>query len=144
MWFIVKTDVFTEQSSMDFLKANYEETFVDFYFPLGRKISRNENGEEKVRFLPVLQGMFFIKVASKQRLERILSNHGYFAYKGVEYDTRTSEVVERTFFTKAHLLCSDSKEMALDDIIKQARIPDEDMDRFILARMTPSAYSAVR
>ena len=131
MWFIVKTDVFTEQKSIDLLSEKFKDIIVDFYFPLGRRAYKNEKGEEKVRFTPVLQGLFFIRVESEARLERILSQYGYFMYKGVDYGVRSSKVVERTFFTKAHILCADSKSRTLKEIVKQARIPDGDMERFI-------------
>ena len=131
MWFIVKTDVFTEQRSMDLLREKFNDTIVDYYFPMGRRTYTNEKGEEKVRFTPVLQGLFFIRVESERRLERLLSQYGYFMYKGVDYGARSNEVVERTFFTKAHILCSDSQSRTLDEIVKEARIPDDDMERFM-------------
>ncbi len=131
MWFIVKTDVFTEQESMETLHEKFKDTIIDFYFPKGRRTYKNEQGEQKVRFSPVLQGMFFIRVENEKRLEPILSKYGYFMYKGKDYGARSSETVERTFFTKAHLLCADSKSRTLEEIVKQARIPDEDMERFI-------------
>ena len=131
MWFIVKTDVFTEQKSIDLLREKHNDTIADFYFPLGRRTYKNEKGEEKVRFTPVLQGLFFIRVENEKRLQKILSEYGYFIYKGADYATRSLEVVERTFFTKAHILCADSKSLTLDEIVKQARIPDDDMERFI-------------
>lgn len=52
MWFIVKTDVFTEQKSMDLLREKFNDTIVDYYFPMGRRTYTNEKGEEKVRFYP--------------------------------------------------------------------------------------------
>lgn len=131
MWFIVKTDVFTEQESMNLLREKHSEIIVDFYFPMGRRTYKNESGEEKARFTPVLQGLFFIRVENESRLKSILSEYGYFMYRGVDYAARSSEVIERTFFTKAHILCADSKSLALDEIVRQARIPDDDMERFI-------------
>lgn len=131
MWFIVKTDVFTEQSSIELLREKFTATIADVYFPLGRRSYKKENGEEKVRFVPVLHGLFFIRVENEKRLERILSPYGYFMYKGVDYEVGSTEKVERTFFTKAHILCADSKSKTLDEIVKQAKIPDEDMERFI-------------
>lgn len=131
MWYIVKTDVFTEQKSIDLLGEKFKDTIVDFYFPMGRRTYKNELGEKKVRFTPVLQGLFFIRVQSEERLESILSQYGYFMYKGVDYRVRSAEVVERTFFTKAHILCADSKSRTLDEIVKRAKIPDDDMERFI-------------
>ena len=131
MWFIVKTDVFTEQESMKLLREKHSETIVDFYFPMGRRTYKTESGEVKARFTPVLQGLFFIRVENESRLKSILSEYGYFMYRGVDYAARSSEVIERTFFTKAHILCADSKSLALDEIVKQARIPDDDMERFI-------------
>lgn len=131
MWFIVKTDVFSEQKSIDLLREKHNDTIVDFYFPLGRRIYKNEMGEEKVRFTPVLQGLFFIRVEDEKQLQRILTEYGYFMYKGADYAARNLEVVERTFFTKAHILCADSKSLSLDEIVKQARIPDDEMERFI-------------
>lgn len=74
MWFIVKTDVFSEQQSIDFLREKYNHIITDFYFPLGRKTYKNENGEVKVRFVPVLQGMFFIRVQNERRLKKVLSH----------------------------------------------------------------------
>lgn len=131
MWFIVKTDVFTEQESIDLLREKYKDIIADIYFPLGRRTYTNENGEERVRFAPVLQGMFFIRVENERRLEKILSKYGYFMYKGVDYGTRNTEIIERTFFSKAHILCADSKSLTLGEIVRQAKIPDEDMERFI-------------
>jgi hypothetical protein len=46
MWFIVKTDVFTEQRSMDLLREKFNDTIVDYYFPMGRRTYKNEKGEE--------------------------------------------------------------------------------------------------
>ena len=131
MWFIVKTDVFSEQQSIDFLREKYNHIITDFYFPLGRKTYKNENGEVKVRFVPVLQGMFFIRVQNERRLKKVLSPYGYFMYKGFEMESHTSELVERTFFTKAHILTADSKQMSLDEIVRQSKIPDEDMETFV-------------
>ena len=116
---------------MDLLGEKCNGTIVDFYFPIGRRTYKNERGEEKVRFTPVLQGLFFIRVKSEERLKKILSRYGYFIYKGIDYGAGRSEVVERTFFTKAHILCADSKSRTLDEIVRQARIPDDDMERFI-------------
>ena len=131
MWFIVKTDVFSEQQSIDFLREKYNHIITDFYFPLGRKTYKNENGEVKVRFVPVLQGMFFIRVQNERRLKKVLSPYGYFMYKGFEMEPHTSELVERTFFTKAHILSADSKNVSLDEIVRLAKIPDEDMESFV-------------
>lgn len=131
MWFIVKTDSYTEQESIDFLKETYPNVIKETYLPLGRKVSKNNLGIERVRFLPLMHGLFFIKVETNRRLERILSHHGYFVYRGADYDTKTGTMQSRTFFSCIHLLCSGRKERDLGDIIRQARIPDEDMDRFI-------------
>ena len=128
---LVKTDVFSEQQSIDFLREKYNHIITDFYFPLGRKTYKNENGEVKVRFVPVLQGMFFIRVQNERRLKKVLSPYGYFMYKGFEMEPHTSELVERTFFTKAHILTADSKQMSLDEIVRQSKIPDEDMETFV-------------
>lgn len=131
MWFPIKTDVFSEQQSMDLLREQFPETITDIYFPIGRRVYKTEGGEEKTRFTPILQGIFFIRVVSEKRLLRILSQHGYFMYKGVDYEPGSTERVERTFFAKAHILCSNSKSSNIKDIVCNARIPDEDMERFI-------------
>ena len=131
MWFIVKTDVFSEQQSIDFLREKYNHIITDFYFPLGRKSYKNENGEVKVRFVPVLQGMFFIRVQNERLLKKVLSPYGYFMYKGFDMEPHTSELVERTFFTKAHILTADSKQMSLDEIVRQSKISDGDMETFV-------------
>lgn len=132
MWFIVKTEVFAEQESIDFLKATYPEIIKDVYFPLGRKVSKNVQGIERVRFMPLVHGLFFIKVEAQKRLERVVSRHGYFMYKGFDYDIKSHERVERTFSSKAHLLCPVyNDDYSLAEIISQARIPDEDMERFV-------------
>lgn len=65
-----------------------------------------------------LTGMFFIRVQNERRLKKILSPYGYFMYKGFEMEPHTSELVERTFFTKAHILTADSKQMSLDEIVR--------------------------
>ena len=96
MWFIVKTDVFSEQQSIDFLREKYNHIITDFYFPLGRKTYKNENGEVKVRFVPVLQGMFFIRVQNERRLKKVLSPYGYFMYKGFEMEPHTSEQIGKS------------------------------------------------
>ena len=46
-------------------------------------------------------------------------------------EPHTSELVERTFFTKAHILTADSKQISLDEIVRQSKIPDEDMETFV-------------
>lgn len=116
---------------MDLLREKFKDTIADFYFPLGRRTYRSESGEEKARFIPVLQGLFFIRVQNEEHLKQKLSEYGYFMYKGIDYGARSAEVVERTFFTKAHILCADCKSRTLDEIVKQAKIPDDDMERFI-------------
>ena len=131
MWFIVQTDVSGENKSIDFLKEHYPEVISDYYFPLGRKAIPAENGSEKVRFVPILSGLFFIRIDNKKALERILSHNGYFQYQGFDFDIRTRETVERTFFTKARLLCANRESYSLDEIIDLARIPNADMERFI-------------
>lgn len=131
MWFIVQTDVSGENKSIDFLKEHYPEVISDYYFPLGRKSIPAENGSEKVRFVPILSGLFFIRIDNKKALERILSHNGYFQYQGFDFDIRTRETVERTFFTKARLLCANRESYSQDEIIDLARIPNADMERFI-------------
>ncbi len=131
MWFIVKTDVFSEQDSIDFLKKKYPQVIADVYFPLGRKTYANEKGEEKARFVPLIQGLFFIKANDRRMLQAILSPYGYFVYRGMEHSASENKFVERTFFTKAHLLCPNCSELTLDEIVDKARVPDEDMERFI-------------
>ena len=131
MWFIVQTDVSGENKSIDFLKEHYPEVISDYYFPLGRKVIPAENGSEKVRFVPILSGLFFIRIDNKKALERILSHNGYFQYQGFDFDVRTRETVERTFFTKARLLCANRESYSQDEIIDLARIPNADMERFI-------------
>ena len=131
MWFIVQTDVSGENKSIDFLKEHYPEVISDYYFPLGRKAIPAENGSEKVRFVPILSGLFFIRIDNKKALERILSHNGYFQYQGFDFDIRTRETVERTFFTKARLLCANRESYSQDEIIDLARIPNADMERFI-------------
>lgn len=131
MWFPIKTDVFSEQQSMDLLREQFPETITDIYFPIGRRVYKTEGGGRESRFTPILQGIFFIRVVSEKRLLRILSQHGYFMYKGVYYEPGSTERVERTFFAKAHILCSNSKSSNIKDIVCNARIPDEDMERFI-------------
>lgn len=131
MWFIVQTDVSGENKSIDFLKEHYPEFITDYYFPLGRKAIPAENGSEKVRFVPILSGLFFIRIDNKKALERILSHNGYFQYQGFDFDIRTRETVERTFFTKARLLCANRESYSQDEIIDLARIPNADMERFI-------------
>ena len=131
MWFIVQTDVSGENKSIDFLKEHYPEVISDYYFPLGRKTIPAEDGSEKVRFVPILSGLFFIRIENKKALERILSHNGYFQYQGFDFDIRTRETVERTFFTKARLLCANRENYSLDEIIGLARIPNADMERFI-------------
>ncbi len=129
MWFVVKTEVFTERRSIDTLREKFKDTIADVYFPLRKKVCKNDQGEEKARFVPVVQGLFFIRAQNEKRLSWILSPYGYFIYKGVDYTGGTE--TERTFFTQAHLLCTDSKSLTLGEIIKQAKIPDEEMERFI-------------
>lgn len=131
MWFIVQTDVSGENKSIDFLKEHYPEVISDYYFPLGRKAIPAENGSEKVRFVPILSGLFFIRIDNKKALERILSHNGYFQYQGFDFDIKTRETVERTFFTKARLLCANRESYSQDEIIDLARIPNADMERFI-------------
>ncbi len=129
MWFVVKTEVFTERRSIDTLREKFKDTIADIYFPLRKRVYKDDQGEEKARFVPVLRGLFFIRVQDERRLSWILSPYGYFMYKGVDY-TGGAET-ERFFLTQAHLLCADRKSLTLGEIIRQARIPDEEMDRFI-------------
>lgn len=131
MWFIIQTVTSGENKSIAFLKEHYPEVISDYYFPLGRKIYRNEEGSEKVRFMPLLSGLFFIRTENRKALERNLSHHGYFEYVGYDIDRNTGETVERTFFTRARLLCADRENYTLREIIDLARIPDADMERFI-------------
>ena len=131
MWFIVQTDVSGENKSIEFLKEHYPEVISDYYFPLGRKTIPAEDGSEKVRFVPILSGLFFIRIENKKALERILSHNGYFRYQGYDFDIKTRETVERTFFAKVRLLCADRENYSLDEIIDLARIPNADMERFI-------------
>ena len=58
MWFIIQTVTSGENKSIAFLKEHYPEVISDYYFPLGRKIYRNEEGSEKVRFMPLLSGLW--------------------------------------------------------------------------------------
>lgn len=81
--------------------------------------------------MPVLQGMFFIRVQNERRLKKGSLPYGYFMYKGFEMEPHTSELVERTFFTKAHILSANSKQISLDEIVRQSKIPDEDMETFV-------------
>lgn len=47
MWFIVKTDVFTEQKSMDLLREKFNDTIVDYYFPMEEGLTRTKRVRKK-------------------------------------------------------------------------------------------------
>lgn len=127
MWLAVKTDVFSEHDSIDFLRREYPSVIRDVYFPVGRREYVDGTDSRRVRFLPLLHGLFFINVESEKSLLPILSQYGYFVYRERGVDGR----VGRVGFTKSHLLCADAKDMSLGSIISRAVIPSDDMERFI-------------
>lgn len=131
MWLIVNTDSFNEQRSIDLLNEHYPDVIADVYFPLSRREYVDQKGEKRVRFQPLLHGMFFIKVKDIRCLRHILSPYGYFIYRGIGYDAVKSQYVEHQFFAKAHLLCPDCRDKSVDEIIYYAIIPESDMERFI-------------
>lgn len=132
MWIAVKTDVFSENQSIDFLRREYPSVVKDVYFPLGRRKTVDERGVERVRFVPLLHGLFFVNVDGPHALLPILSPYGYFVYrerKGCEGISGAHAGNIRS--AKAHLLCPDVTDIGLDTIIRRAVIPDADMERFI-------------
>ena len=91
----------------------------------------NSKGEERFRFRPLIYGLLFIKADSIKSLKKILSPWGYFVYEDIARSLETGEQQKKMLVSSAHLLCKDVKDVGLDDIIKTATIPDEDMEHFI-------------
>ena len=131
MWFIVNTDKFQEQKTKEFLEKTYPGTVRYVYLPKCRLKYVNGNGEERFRFRPLIHGMLFVKADSMKSLKKILSPWGYFVYEDMARCLETGEQQKKTLVSSAHLLCKDVKKFGLDDIIKNATVPDEDMEHFI-------------
>ena len=131
MWFIVNTDKFQEQKTKDFLDHTYPGIVKQVYLPKCRMTYVNAKGEEMVRFRPLIYGMLFVKADSVKALKGILTHWGYFVYEDRVRNLDTGKNKKGTLVSGAHLLCRDVKALDQMSIIKNATIPDEDMERFI-------------
>ena len=131
MWFIVNTDKFQEQKTKEFLEETYPGIIRQVYLPKCRTKYQNTNGGERFRLKPLIYGMVFVKADNPQVLKKILSHWGYFVYESTVRDLETGEMRKSKLVSSAHLLCRDVKELNQEGIIKNATIPNEDMERFI-------------
>ena len=131
MWFIVNTDRFQEQKTKEFLDTTYPGIIRQVYLPLCRMKTVGSDGEERVRFQPLIFGLLFVKVDSVEALKGILTYWGYFVYMEKVRDLATGLQTKARQVSSAHLLCKDVKELDQATIIRKATIPDEDMERFI-------------
>lgn len=131
MWFIVNTDKFQEQKTKEFLEETYPGIIRQVYLPKCRTKYQNANGGERFRLKPLIYGMVFVKADNPQVLKKILSHWGYFVYESTVRDLETGEMRKSKLVSSAHLLCRDVKELNQEGIIKNATIPNEDMERFI-------------
>lgn len=131
MWFIVNTDKFQEQKTKEFLEETYPGIIRQVYLPKCRTKYQNANGGERFRLKPLIYGMVFVQADNPQVLKKILSHWGYFVYESTVRDLETGEMRKSKLVSSAHLLCRDVKELNQEGIIKNATIPNEDMERFI-------------
>ena len=131
MWFIVNTNKFQEQKTKEFLENTYSGIVKLVYLPKCRMKYVDAKGEERFRFRPMICGLLFIKADSVKALKRILTYWGYFVYEDTVRNLETGELQKKKLVSTAHLLCKDVKDLNLDAIIKNATIPDEDMEHFI-------------
>ena len=131
MWFIVNTNKFQEQKTKEFLENTYSGIVKLVYLPKCRMKYVDAKGEERFRFRPMICGLLFIKADSVKALKRILTYWGYFVYEDTIRNLETGELQKKKLVSTAHLLCKDVKDLNLDAVIKNATIPDEDMEHFI-------------
>lgn len=131
MWFIVNTGKFQEQKTKEFLEETYPGIIKQVYLPKCRTWYQDADGEERFRLKPLIYGMVFIKADNPQVLGKILSHWGYFVYERTVRDLETGEMRKGKLVSSAHLLCRDVKKLNQEGIIKNATIPNEDMERFI-------------
>ena len=131
MWFIVNTNKFQEQKTKEFLENTYSGIVKLVYLPKCRVKYVDAKGEERFRFRPLICGLLFIKADSIKALKRILTYWGYFVYEDTIRNLETGELQKTKLVSTAHLLCKDVKDLNLDAVIKNATIPDEDMEHFI-------------
>ncbi len=130
MWFIVNTDKFHEERTRQFLSTAYPGIIKQVYLPMCR-MKYTSDEQERVRFQPLIYGMLFIKADNARKLKRILTPWGYFFYEEEARNLITGEKEKNTVVYGAHLLCHNMKDLDQATIIKNATIPDEDMERFI-------------
>ena len=131
MWFIVNTDKFHEQETLEFPSTSHPDIIKQVYLPMCRMKYNGAYGEEHVRFRPLIYGMLFIKADSPQALKRILTLWGYFIYEQKVRNLDTGQKEKDIQVSGVHLLCYNVKELDQTAIIKNATIPDEDMECFI-------------
>ena len=146
MWFIVNTERFKEKEAKELLETM--DGVQDVYLPIYRKTFTDDNGKKTYRFCPTITGILFVNIRTTESktepetedsptltgacntLKNMVSSWGYFKYQQEVYDQDRGMNVTKTLYSSAHLLCFAIKDTPLPDIMRQACVPDTDLERF--------------
>ncbi|MGN1375497.1 MAG: hypothetical protein ACI4V5_02970 [Prevotella sp.] len=138
MWLVLRTGPSKEQQAKDFILAKHKEV-KDVYLPLCRLSHADEESNVKYRFRPAISGIIFINIAvtedqitqSLPLFNNLFSHRGTLKYKENVYDSKTGTTEEKTLYSNIRLLCHNTENISFADMLRQAIVPDEDMQRFI-------------
>ena len=132
MWLIIQTNTYKEKETAE--ELHKIKGFKEYFLPLYRMevISR---GSKRVTFAPLITHIVFLnleipefKMANNRTkyLQEIFNNSGYLLYQ----EKFTIKGVEQTVHKKldARLMCVNNTEKSIEQRIKDATIPDSDID----------------
>lgn len=114
MWYIVKTDFYRERDAIrQLLRLDGVE---DIYFPnIRQELPKMEQDETVVKFCSAISGILFLYAKSLEQLKKHLDDRGYFK-------TQNGRVAGN-----AHVFSMNSKAESLDDMLRHAKISDEEI-----------------
>lgn len=151
MWLIIQTNTYKEKEIAEELHKVYG--FKEYFLPLYR-MEVTARGTKRVTFAPLITHIVFLNLEIPEfksaynrtrHLQGIFNNTGYLLYQ----EKNTIDGAEHTVQRKlnARLMCVNDTEKSIEQRIKDATIPDSDIDSLKLfvdqMNSTMTEYSVV-
>lgn len=138
MWYAVKTIYNKEKESCEFLSTL--DGIAECYCPVVRKTRGQGNDESVKRFGQMVQGVVFVSVkcpkhpeqtreqASDSIIRKLVNGRGYF--KTPALDELAVPAADLDVYAKIHLVCVNPQNTPLDEMIRGARVPVDELRLF--------------
>lgn len=151
MWLIIQTNTYKEKEISE--QLHKVKGFKEYFLPLYR-LETISNGIKKVFFSPLITHLVFLKLEIPEfkmvhnrakYLHGVFNNSGYLLYQEKETIDGVRQTVQRKL--DARLMCVNDTEKNIEERIKDAIIPDSEIDSLKLfvdqMNSTMTEYSVV-